>query len=161
MTLTAPSHYAHSAEATISHCSICTKSVFQSQAVRVAPCGHEWHFEYVQYSLPPTRASRFLCPICLEHRLTIIAGGLDGGARRCAGSNSFLRRARGSLELNDAREDSVDFSRLMSRCFSRHCRWRARIIRLETHCVRSGVRSSPTSENAWYRTGNETGFCHL
>jgi pSer/pThr/pTyr-binding forkhead associated (FHA) protein len=56
-----------------SDCGICSEAVSQNQASIVASCGHMWHYSCVQGSIQMERASRFLCPRCLEHRLSAIA----------------------------------------------------------------------------------------
>jgi hypothetical protein len=66
-----------SAEMIWSNCSICSKAILQNQASIVASCGHTWHYNCLQRSIRMERASRFLCPHCLEHRLSAIAGGPD------------------------------------------------------------------------------------
>jgi pSer/pThr/pTyr-binding forkhead associated (FHA) protein len=66
-----------------SDCSICLRAVLQSQALVVAPCRHTWHYSCIQNSIQ-TSTSRFLCPNCLENRLSVIANRpkhLMGGPR--------------------------------------------------------------------------------
>lgn len=67
-----------------SNCSICLRAVLRSQASVVAACCHTRHYDCIQHSIQTTSASRFLCPNCLEYRLSVIANRpkcLVGGPR--------------------------------------------------------------------------------
>lgn len=66
-----------SAEMTWSNCSICSRAVSQNQPSIVATCGHMWHYSCLQQSIQMQRASRFLCPHCLEYRLSAITDRPD------------------------------------------------------------------------------------
>jgi hypothetical protein len=83
-----------SAEMIWSSCSICSRAILQNQASIVASCGHTWHYNCLHRSIRMERASRFLCPHCLEHRLSAIAGRSDHlmeGSRYLSLSNRLFR----------------------------------------------------------------------
>jgi pSer/pThr/pTyr-binding forkhead associated (FHA) protein len=62
-----------SAERISADCTICSTPILQSQASLTAPCNHMWHYGCMQRCIKATSVLGFLCPICLEGRLSVIA----------------------------------------------------------------------------------------
>ena len=51
-------------------CRICSTPILQNQASIAAPCNHMWHYRCMQHFVQATNIKGFLCPICLERRLS-------------------------------------------------------------------------------------------
>ena len=76
-------------------CKICLTPILQSQASLAAPCDHVWHYGCIQRFVQATSIRAFLCPICLEHRLSSIAftSSSQRGKHSQLWRNNFLPKA--------------------------------------------------------------------